>query len=83
MYFFNRRPRGFHYTFRYSSERRDILDELRRGVPPSDVARESLRNVSEDSRRSGVSRLRPSAFSRWMIVLVSLLLIAIAAVAVM
>ena len=27
-YFFNRRPRGFHYTPRFSNERRDILDSL-------------------------------------------------------
>ena len=42
MYFGNRRPRGFHHTFRFSNERRDILDALKRGVAPEDVARQSL-----------------------------------------
>lgn len=43
MYFGNRRPRGFHHTFRFSNERRDILDALKRGVAPEDVARQPAR----------------------------------------
>ena len=39
MYFFNRRPRGFHYTMRFSNERRDLIDDLRRGVSPEVLAR--------------------------------------------
>ena len=46
MYFGNRRPRGFHHTFRFSNERRDILDALKRGVVPEDVARQSLEGSS-------------------------------------
>ena len=42
MYFGNRRPRGFHYTRRFGSEQRDILDSLRHGEAPEDVARRSL-----------------------------------------
>ncbi len=42
MYFGNRRPRGFHYTYRFSNEQRDILDNLRRGVPPDVLAERSL-----------------------------------------
>ena len=42
MYFGNRRPRGFHYTRRFGSEQRDILDSLRRGATPEEVARRSL-----------------------------------------
>ena len=38
MYFFNRRPRGFHHTFRFSNEQRDLLNNLRRGVPPEELA---------------------------------------------
>ena len=42
MYFFNRRPRGFRHTFRFSSERSDLIEALRRGVPPEELARRSL-----------------------------------------
>ena len=42
MYFFNRRPRGFHYTMRFSNERRDLVDDLRRGVSPEVLAQRSL-----------------------------------------
>lgn len=48
MYFGNRRPRGFHYVPRFSDERRDILESLRRGVPPDVLAEKSL---SEDNSR--------------------------------
>ena len=52
MYFGNRRPRGFHHTFRFSNERRDILDALKRGVAPEDVARQSLEGSSDGDRKS-------------------------------
>lgn len=42
MYFGNRRPRGFHHVYRFSNERRDILDNLRRGVSPEVLAKRSL-----------------------------------------
>ena len=42
MYFGNRRPRGFHYTYRFCNEQRDILDNLRRGVSPDVLAEHSL-----------------------------------------
>lgn len=66
MYFGNRRPRGFHHTFRFSNERRDILDALKRGVAPEDVARQSLKacptaTVSrQDSRHAS-----PDGSSSW------------------
>lgn len=53
MYFGNRRPRGFRYVPRFSDERRDILESLRRGVSPDVLAEKSL---SEDK-----SCKRPSA----------------------
>lgn len=33
-YFGNRRPRGFRHTYRFVNERRDILNNLKKGVPP-------------------------------------------------
>lgn len=51
MYFLNRRPRGFHHTFRFSSEQRDLLDNLRRGVPPEELAERSIREAEPPSRR--------------------------------
>lgn len=54
MYFGNRRPRGFHYTRRFGNERRDVLDSLRRGVPPDEVAARSLGDGScGGARRPG------------------------------
>ena len=47
MYFFNRRPRGFHYTMRFSNERRDLIDCLRRGVPPDVLAQRSLEEEAQ------------------------------------
>jgi hypothetical protein len=47
-HFGNRCPRGFHHTFRFTDEQREVLDKLRQGVPPEDVARQSL--CGEDSR---------------------------------
>ena len=53
MYFFNRRPRGFHYTMRFSNERRDLIDSLRRGVPPDVLAQRSL---EEEALHAGRGR---------------------------
>ena len=55
MYFFNRRPRGFHYTMRFSNERRDLIDSLRRGVPPDVLAQHSL---EEEAQHAGRGRNR-------------------------
>lgn len=41
-HFGNRRPRGFHHTFRFTDERREVLDKLRQGVPPEVIARQTL-----------------------------------------
>ena len=51
MYFFNRRPRGFHYTMRFSNERRDLIDSLRRGVPPDVLAQRSLEEEAQHASR--------------------------------
>ena len=52
IYFGNRRPRGFHYTRRFGSEQRDVLDSLRRGMSPEEVAARSLgEQPSDDGRR--------------------------------
>lgn len=51
MYFFNRRPRGFHYTMRFSNERRDLIDNLRRGVPPDVLAQHSLEEEAQHASR--------------------------------
>lgn len=51
MYFFNRRPRGFHYTMRFSNERRDLIDNLRRGVPPDVLAQRSLEEEAQYASR--------------------------------
>lgn len=58
MYFFNRRPRGFHHTFRFSSEQRDLLDNLRRGVPPEELAERSIREAEPPSRRRSSGQVR-------------------------
>ena len=78
MYFFNRRPRGFHYTMRFSNERRDLLDDLRRGVSPEVLAQRSLQN--DDSQNATARRRRSTRglflAARVMIVVVLLLLLA-------
>ena len=58
MYFLNRRPRGFHHTFRFSSEQRDLLDNLRRGVPPEELAKRSLAEAEPPTRRRSSSQMR-------------------------
>ena len=58
MYFINRRPRGFHHTFRFSSEQRDLLDNLRRGVPPEELAERSIREAEPPSRRRHSGQVR-------------------------
>ena len=78
MYFFNRRPRGFHYTMRFCNERRDLLDELRRGVSPEVLAQRSLQ---EEAGQTGCTRRRRSTRGLFlaagvMIVVVLLLLLA-------
>ncbi len=58
MYFFNHRPRGFHHTFRFSSEQRDLLDNLRRGVSPEELAERSIREAEPPSRRRHNGQVR-------------------------
>ena len=58
MYFLNRRPRGFHHTFRFSSEQRDLLDNLRRGVSPEELAERSIREAEPPSRRRHNGQVR-------------------------
>lgn len=79
MYFLNRRPRGFHYTYRFSNERKELLDELRRGVAPEVLAERSQEEAGQQPRRR---RRSSSALSVWlavaaffMIVLLLLLLL--------
>ncbi|WP_455051515.1 hypothetical protein [Leyella stercorea] len=58
MYFLNRRPRGFHHTFRFSSEQRDLLNNLRRGAPPEELAERSIREAEPPSRRRHNGQVR-------------------------
>ena len=58
MYFLNRRPRGFHHTFRFSSEQHDLLDNLRRGVPPEELAKPSLAEAEPPSRHRHNGQVR-------------------------
>ena len=58
MYFLNRRPRGFHHTFRFSSEQRDLLDNLRRGIPPEELVKRSLAEAEPPSRRRSSGQVR-------------------------
>ena len=51
MYILNRRPRGFHHTFRFSNEQRDLLNELRRGATPEELANRSLSETEPASHR--------------------------------
>jgi len=60
-YFGNRQPRGFHYTYRFHNERRDILDQLRNGVSPEELARQSLNEASNPHPTEGLRRQRQSA----------------------
>lgn len=69
-YFFNRRPRGFHYTPRFSNERRDILDSLRRGVSPEQLARQSAEEAADCQR----GRRRASALPGCIVALAVVLL---------
>lgn len=73
MYFGNRRPRGFHHTFRFSNERRDILDALKRGEAPEDVARQSQEGSSDGDRKSA---RQPARITGWLFIVALLLLLA-------
>lgn len=74
-YFGNRRPRGFHYTYRFSNERRDLLDSLRRGIAPEELAERSL---NSDAAENGCSRRRSSfGLSVWVSAIAMLLLLAL------
>lgn len=73
MYFFNRRPRGFHHTFRFSDEQRDLLNNLRRGVPPEELAERSIREAEPPSRRRQNGQVRLLG----LLVMIGFLLIAI------
>ena len=57
-YFGNRRPRGFHYTRRFGNEQRDILESLRRGVSPEEIAEQSYREAMEEANSDGSKRNR-------------------------
>lgn len=73
MYFFNRRPRGFHHTFRFSNEQRNLLNNLRRGVPPEELAERSIREAEPPSRRRQNGQVRLLG----LLVMIGFLLIAI------
>jgi len=75
MYFGNRRPRGFHHTFRFSDERRDILDGLRRGVSPEQLAEQSLADAS--SNAGGRRRSTSQPLFRWLLAAALVLLLAL------
>ena len=77
MYFGNRRPRGFHYTRRFGNERRDVLDSLRSGMPPEEVAARSLGDGSCGGARRRGSRGMPLA---WALVLLAALAAGAAAI---
>lgn len=78
IYFGNRRPRGFHYTYRFHNEQRELLDNLRRGIAPDILAERSLNGDAPDcdaatSRRS--HRHNASTLSIRLSVMVILLLL--------
>lgn len=58
MYFGNRRPRGFHHTFVYADERRDLLRRLRAGAEKSrtDGAGHDRQDYDRDSLRRAFCR---------------------------
>lgn len=78
-YFGNRRPRGFHYTYRFSNERRDLLDNLRHGVPPEELAAQSL--GEESAVRRPRRRMAVPPLAQWVAVAGLLLLLAAALLA--
>ena len=57
MYILNRRPRGFHHTFRFVNEQRDLLNELRRGATPEELAHRSLSETESASHRRKTSQV--------------------------
>ena len=72
-YFFNRRPRGFHYTPRFSNERRDILDSLRRGVSPEQLARQSAEESPGYQRGRRLASALPGCIVALAVVLLGVL----------
>lgn len=52
-YFGNRRPRGFRHTFRFVNERRDILENLKKGLP-ADTGRLPDLDDCHDERHGGL-----------------------------
>ena len=79
MYFGNRRPRSFHYNFRFSNERRELLDSLRRGVPPEQLAEQSLNGDSANTSSTGWRRQRlalPGCLAVMALAVLAMLLLA-------
>ena len=72
-YFFNRRPCGFHYTPRFSNERRDILDSLRRGVSPEQLARQSAEEAAGCQRGGRRASALPGCIVALAVVLLGVL----------
>ena len=83
-HFGNRNPRGFHHTFRFTDERRDVLDKLQKGVPPEEVARQSL--VGEEAKNGrrqrsgyGLSLAQSGCLATVVLVLLLVFLLALMA----
>lgn len=81
MYFLNRRPRGFRHTYRFSSEQRDIIDRLKRGDAPSDIAADTLR--ADCAQRGGRARSTSGGLLRIVMAVALLMGILAAAMAMM
>ena len=80
-HFGNRRPRGFHHTFRFTDAQREVLDKLRQGVPPEEIARQALcdadgRNARRRTPSYGLSLPQSGCFAAAVLLVMLALLIA-------
>lgn len=67
MYFGNRRPRGFHHTFRFAKEQGEVVRRLQRGDRPEDIAADSERQFRESNDAPWLSGHQARSKSRAVI----------------
>lgn len=73
MYFGNRRPRGFHHTFRFTDEQREVLDRLRQGISPQLIAHKNFCDDNTTSKHRHANGIGIVAVWPWRITVVVLI----------
>ena len=79
MYFGNRRPRGFHYTYRFNTDRGDVVRRLKNGESPEQIAADSEREYNNNGGGRHMSVNQPRSGCTVFQAILLLLVVALAA----